>query len=354
VSEDLTTTTADVPASVVYTGEIDAVLADAVELARAAAIEVGGDAVGDHIGVLVEGEHLLTHTFASLLPGYVGWYWAVSLVRAPEADATVADVVQLPGGDALLAPAWVPWSERLRPGDLGPGDLLPTDPADPRLAPAYLLSDDPQVEAVAFELGLGRERVLSREGRLDATERWHDGDFGPDTAMARHAPAHCGTCGFYLPIAGSLQAGFGACGNEFSSADGRVVSVEYGCGAHSQVKVKVALLSRPVGQVYDDGEDVELKAKSTREQSAPVEVDYEVVEIDAEVDVIRDDVIDDVVFESADAVLASVTSHEQQADEAQDEAIEAGPEPDAVAVIVEPTEEAEAEHGQDEPDRGSD
>jgi hypothetical protein len=337
VNEDLTATTIDGPDSVAYAGEIDAVLAEAFDLAREAAVEAGGDAVGDYLGVLVEDEHLVTHTFASQLPGYRGWYWAVSLVRAPDADyATVADVVQLPGAEALLAPAWVPWSERLRPGDLGPGDLLPADPSDPRLAPGYMLSDDPQVDAVCFELGQGRERVLSREGRLDAAERWHDGDFGPDTAMARHAPARCGTCGFYLPIGGSLQVGFGACGNEFSSADGRVVSVEYGCGAHSQVKLKIALLSRPVGYVYDDGEDVEVTATSPA-----TEADSADAVLATEAD-------------SADAVLAPVLGHEQESGEAEQEAVEAGPEPDAVAVVVEPVEEDEAEHGQDEPDGGSD
>jgi hypothetical protein len=152
----------------------------------------------------------------------------------------------------------VPWRERVRPGDLGPGDLVPP-PAedDPRLVPAYLLSDDPAVEEVAFELGLGRERVLSREGRLLAADRWYTGDSGPDTAMARHAPAHCGTCGFYLPLAGSLAAGFGVCGNEITDTDGRVVSVEYGCGAHSQVKVTLTPLAEAAEIVFDDGEEVD-------------------------------------------------------------------------------------------------
>ena len=144
----------------------------------------------------------------------------------------------LPGDQALLAPAWVPWSERVRPGDLGPGDLLPPKPDDPRLVPGYVQSDDPAVEDVAFEFGLGRERVLSREGRLDAADRWQTGDGGPNTAMARNAPGRCGTCGFLLPLAGSLRAGFGVCGNEMASADGRVVSVEYGCGAHSEALIE--------------------------------------------------------------------------------------------------------------------
>lgn len=237
----------------------DAVLASAVELARAAALDVGGEHVGAHLAVHPDGERLVTHAFASTMPGYSGWYWAVTLARPPRGKvATVAEIVMLPGTDALLAPAWVPWHERVQPGDLSPGDLLPTAPGDPRIVPAYVYSDDPAVEAVAFELGLGRKRVMSREGRLDAAERWYEGESGPDTPMARQAPAHCGTCAFLLPLAGSLSAGFGVCGNEVTAQDGRVVSVEFGCGAHSEAEVVVPSLSEPGELVYDDGEDVSL------------------------------------------------------------------------------------------------
>jgi hypothetical protein len=229
---------------------VDAPTAAAVELARAAAVEMAGSEVGEHLGVQPEGELAVTHAFAASLPGYVGWYWAVTLVRAPESDPTVAEVVLLPGEKSLRAPEWVPWSERLQPGDLSPGDLLPTAPDDPRLAPAYLLSDDPQVEQVAFELGLGRVRVLSRLGRLEAAERWQAGSHGPDSPMAKQAPASCGTCGFFLPLAGSLQAGFGVCGNEVTEADGQVVSVEYGCGAHSEAVVEMA--PEETGEIFED------------------------------------------------------------------------------------------------------
>ena len=109
-----------------------------------------------------------------------------------------------PATDALLAPAWVPWDERVAPGDLSPGDLLPADPDDPRLVPAYVLSRRPGGRGGRVRAGLGRERVMSRDGRLDAADRWQDGDGGPDTPMARQAPAHCGTCGFLLPLAGVL------------------------------------------------------------------------------------------------------------------------------------------------------
>jgi hypothetical protein len=241
----------------------DPVLAAAVEQARAAAIEVGGASVGEHLAVVAGAARIATHAFAATLPGYSGWYWAVTLARAPRIkSATVDEVVLLPGADALLAPAWVPWQERLRPGDLGPGDLLPSVADDPRLVPAYAadddaaVSDDPAVEEVAFELGLGRARVMSREGRLDAAERWYEGDGGPDAPMAKQAPAHCGTCGFLLPLAGSLRAGFGVCGNEITATDGRVVSVEFGCGAHSEAAVVVPSLAERTGDVYDDGDDL--------------------------------------------------------------------------------------------------
>lgn len=235
----------------------DAVLAAAVELAREAAVSVGGEHVGEHLGARRESERVVTHAFAATLPGYRGWYWAVTMARPPRSrTATVDEVVLLPGDGALLAPAWVPWKERVRPGDLTPGDLLPPAPDDARLVPAYLHSDDPAVEEVAFELGVGRARVMSREGRLQAAGRWYDGDRGPDTAMARHAPAHCGTCGFFLPLAGSLRAGFGVCGNEVTDTDGVVVSVEYGCGAHSETKSEPGPHAETGEIVYDDGDQV--------------------------------------------------------------------------------------------------
>jgi hypothetical protein len=53
-----------------------------------------------------------------------------------------------------------------------------------------------------------------------------------------------------------LSAGFGVCGNDVTPVDGRVVSVEYGCGAHSEAKVVVPPLAEPGEVVYDDGEDV--------------------------------------------------------------------------------------------------
>ncbi len=248
--------------------------ADAIEQARAAAVETAGDPelVGEHLGLEPEsavpgtGEvatetlgATATHTFASRQPGYVGWHWTVTLAAvAGEDTVTVDEVVLLPGDRALLAPAWVPWHERLRPGDLSVGDVLPSTEDDPRLVPAYTTDDDsaedPEGAIVAYELGLGRERVMSAEGRAEAVDRWSDGDFGPGSAMARSAPGPCATCGFWLPLAGSLRQRMGACGNAYAPADGRVVTADYGCGAHSQETLVVVEATEVVRTArYDTG-----------------------------------------------------------------------------------------------------
>jgi hypothetical protein len=250
--------------------KLDAACAAAVEEARAAVLD---EHVGERIEVVAEGERVATHYFECTLPGYRGWRWAVTVARAPRArSVTICETVLLPGEGALLAPKWVPWHERLQPGDLGVGDLLPTRADDERLAPGYVLSDDPAVEEVAWELGLGRSRVLSRDGRADAAQRWYDGDAGPRAPISVGAPAtaRCGLCAFYLPLAGSMRQVFGVCSNLFAPDDGRVVSVDHGCGAHSEVLLEAAAPVEELSTVYDDSE-VEPVAVSRSLGSVPTE-----------------------------------------------------------------------------------
>jgi len=236
----------------VTTHVVDDTLAAAVDLARAAAEEEAPGLVGDHVGVEGEEERLATHLFRTLDPAYRGWRWAVTLTRAPWShEPSVDEVVLLPGDDALLAPPWVPWSERLRPGDLGVGDLLPTPADDPRLAPTYFSADDDDEYEVAFTFGLGRVRVLSFDGRLDAVERWYAGDPGPEAPIARAAPATCATCGFFIQLSGALRQAFGACANAYAPDDGRVVAVDHGCGAHSEAIVVPAMPS-PAPPLVDE------------------------------------------------------------------------------------------------------
>jgi hypothetical protein len=252
------------------TPTVAAHLAAAADLARAAAVETAdGDAaqVGEAVAVRSEDvAEAATHYFAAAKPGYRGWYWAVT-VAGPDGDVGVSEVVLLPGPESVVAPTWVPWTERLRAEDLGPGDLLPVEDDDERLVPAYaaLDTDDEQtsgagVREVGDELGMGRPRVMSREGRLDAAVRWSDGDFGPGADMARAASAHCGTCGFYLQVSGSLRAAFGVCGNGNVPADGHVVHAEYGCGGHSELQIDTGAVVAVADLVYDDGVEMETES----------------------------------------------------------------------------------------------
>lgn len=232
---------------------VPTVLAAAVEQARSAVAEFSGaETVGEHLGVDYEDPTAATHRFGALLPGYQGWQWAVVVAAIPGAtEPTVSEVVLVPGPTALLAPEWVPWDQRVRPGDLGPGDLLAPPADDPRLVPGYTSSGDPQLDEVAGEIGLGRRWLMSPVGRAEAAQRWHDGEYGPDSAMARSTKRVCRDCGFYLPLAGELGTVFGVCGNEMS-ADGHVVDNRYGCGAHSDTPAAAGTGS-PAYEPYDDG-----------------------------------------------------------------------------------------------------
>jgi Protein of unknown function (DUF3027) len=234
------------------TGGVAAVLAGAVEQARAAIVEFSGETVGEYLGVAYEDDNSATHRFLANLPGYQGWQWAVVVAAHAGAErATISEVVLVPGPTALLAPHWVPWEKRLKPGDLGPGDLLAPVREDPRLVPGYAATGDPQVDETAVELGLGRRALLSELGRGEAAQRWHHGDYGPYSAMARSTRRVCRDCAFYLPLAGALGSMFGVCANVMS-ADGHVVDAEYGCGAHSDTPAPAGG-GTSLHDPYDDG-----------------------------------------------------------------------------------------------------
>ena len=218
----------------------DPVLAGAVDLARAAAEEDAGPGqVGEHLGFVLEGERLGSHYFASTSPGYLGWRWSVTVARATRSrTATVCEIGLLPGDGAILAKEWLPWSHRLAPGDVGPTDRLPYVADDDHLEHGYVATGDPETDRVAIiELGLDRHRVMNHKALDAAATRWYAGSQGPNSAAAKAAEANCADCGFIVLLAGSLGTVFGVCANEWSPEDGKIVSLDHGCGAHSETDV---------------------------------------------------------------------------------------------------------------------
>jgi hypothetical protein len=236
----------------------DSVGVRAVDAAREALLEsVDVVDVGAHLGHRAEGERVVTHFFECTGVGYKGWRWAVTVARAPRLKVvTVDEVVLLPGDGAIVAPEWVPYRDRIQPGDLSPGDILPTDEDDPRLVPSYFTGDpgdyvvddgdEEQYREVADELGLGRARVLSIEGRDLAAQRWYDGDHGPDAPLAQSAPGSCASCGFLVRLSGPMATTFGVCANAYANDDGSVVSFDHGCGAHSDAQLAKKNLPQPL------------------------------------------------------------------------------------------------------------
>jgi hypothetical protein len=261
------------------TRELDEAAAGAVDLARSAAEELAGPAqVGQYVGAEADGDRTVTHLFECLDRAYAGWRWAVTVTRASRAKSiTVSEVLLQPGPDSLLAPEWVPWRDRVRPGDVGVGDLLPTPADDERLVPTAVLEGDEGVldwddsapwDAALPTIGLPsgtafpaarpggpgqdadsrlrRSRVLSAIGRDETALRWYASEHGPRSPLANAAPGPCLTCGFLVRLGGPLGRVFGVCANEYAPDDGRVVSLDHGCGAHSEAPAGAQGAATPV------------------------------------------------------------------------------------------------------------
>ncbi|WP_062296377.1 DUF3027 domain-containing protein [Demequina maris] len=324
----------------------DAVLVEAVETARDAAVETAGDEalVGDHLRAVIEEDRLVTHLFACTMPGYRGWVWSVTVARAPrQKAATVCEAHLVPADDALLAPAWVPWADRVRPGDLEPSMVLPYIPDDARLVQGFESAGDEDEDRLAnWELGLGRPRVLGPDGRADVADRWYRGSHGPTAASAIASASPCSTCAFFIPLAGSMRMRFGACSNEWSPDDGRVVSVDHGCGAHSETDIERGATQWPeVDPVFENDVAVEMDLAPEPEPEPEAEVAAEPA-VDA-ADALQDDAAETPAEDVAEPVAEGAPVEEAPAEEPVDEApVEEGPADETVAEEA-PVDEAPVE-----------
>ena len=172
----------------------------------------GPEAVGSYLGIHPDGDRVVVHRFACTLPGYPGWEWHVSVARGTRSRrVTVNEVTLAAGAGALVPPTWVPWADRLRPGDLTPGAVAPTAPDDARLTGGWSGEDDlagdldpGPLHPVNWEPALQRSRVPSAYGRESAASRWYSGEHGPRSPLAKSAPGPCGSCGWLLTIGGAL------------------------------------------------------------------------------------------------------------------------------------------------------
>jgi hypothetical protein len=88
--------------------------AEREQVARDALAEItAAGTFGDLISETAEDDGVYTMLFAATMGGYPGWHWTVSLAEVPGDSPTVLETELMPGEGALLAPDWVPWSQRL-------------------------------------------------------------------------------------------------------------------------------------------------------------------------------------------------------------------------------------------------
>jgi hypothetical protein len=68
--------------------------------------------VGKFLGTVDEETNVVSYRFQAIMKEYLGWEWNVVVFQAKKADPTISEVVLLPGKESIVAPDWVPWSER--------------------------------------------------------------------------------------------------------------------------------------------------------------------------------------------------------------------------------------------------
>ncbi len=319
-------------------------------LAHDALVEMADDPhhVGDFVVATQAAENVVDFRFASHITGYEGWQWSITLYHDVEADRwTIDESCLVPTSEALLAPEWIPWKDRLIPSDISPTDVLGTEPDDNRLEPGAneetlvvaeetsegvevsetsvsvddststsqpheghtadsqesresreslaeeerpkdqdsepsnsdqsdseisdfrktVVADEvAEAREIIEDFELSRSRVLSPLGRAQTADRWYTGPHGPKSLSTRAAGEKmCQTCGFFVQIHGELGTMFGVCANKWSQDDGRVVSLDHGCGEHSDIEPPVpsTMWIQPDSAV-DDEDDIIIVSRPPR------------------------------------------------------------------------------------------
>ena len=249
---------------------------DPKAIAHAVAITVSDEdgQVGDLMEAIDLGDNVTDFRFEAHVRGYEGWQWSVTLYHDVEMDRwTVNESSLVPTDEALRPPKWIPWKDRLEPGDLAVTDSIGTDPDDPRMeegfrktrpddsqidtqpdadgtqpsdAPSSVadvssedqrsLTSEEDIDEAVEQFDLSRRHVMTPLGRSQTAKRWYEGPHGPKSLSTKTAGGNpCSTCGFFIPLKGELNLLFGVCANKWSPDDGRVVSIDHGCGEHSEI-----------------------------------------------------------------------------------------------------------------------
>lgn len=294
---------------------------DPKAIAQAVAIEVADEdsQVGDFVEAIDLGDNVTDFRFETRVRGYEGWQWSVTLYHDVELDHwTVNESSLVPTDKALRPPEWIPWKDRLEPTDLAVTDSIGTDPDDPRMEEGFRktgpaeqgenvssnaesaettdagdnagtdadgiagaqdetvaasVTSEEDIDEAVEEFDLSRRHVLTPLGRSQTAKRWYEGPRGPKSLSTKTSDGNpCSTCGFFIPLKGELNLLFGVCANKWSPDDGRVVSIDHGCGEHSEIEPpepsRLWVQSKPA---FDDLH-IDIIAQAPRDERGSVEL----------------------------------------------------------------------------------
>ena len=225
-------------------------------------------------------------------------------------------------------------------GDKSTNVATNVDKAAEAVAAAEAIEADKAAETddIVEEFALSRRHVLSPQGRAQVAKRWYEGPRGPKALSTKTADGNlCSTCGFFVPLKGELNLMFGVCANKWSPDDGRVVSVDHGCGEHSEIEPPepshLWVQSKPA---YDDFH-IDVIAQKPRDERGVVEA-IEQLDDDQDDEATEEDILANTEPDDGD----------DEANETQPSGVDASAELEAVVAIA--VASADDESADDESD----
>ena len=231
-------------------------------------------------------------------------------------------------------------------GDKSTNVATNVDKAAEAVAAAEAIEADKAAETddIVEEFALSRRHVLSPQGRAQVAKRWYEGPRGPKALSTKTADGNlCSTCGFFVPLKGELNLMFGVCANKWSPDDGRVVSVDHGCGEHSEIEPPepshLWVQSKPA---YDDFH-IDVIAQKPRDERGVVEA-IEQLDDDQDDEATEEDILANTEPDDGD----------DEANETQPSGVDASAELEAVVAIAVASDDDESADDESDDDESVD
>ena len=197
------------------------------------------DAIGDHLEVVADADLIATHLFACTKPGYVGWRWAVNVTRVADSDVVTVNETVLLGTGPSLSPSGSHGTSELPPvtleSEMCCRPHLTTFGYFPDIPASIRRHRDDDLRPVLWELGLGRVRVLSVEGRGKPPNVGRMATTVPNSPIAKAATDQCSTCGFLVVMNSPLGRAFRTVREQFSPSMARFVT-RSGAAPHGEAE----------------------------------------------------------------------------------------------------------------------